>query len=258
MFFYIKKKKYLIEKNEEKSQKVELILYNNNFKILDKLEGIYDKFDIIDISDNINNTFYDFVVYSINDKQIVNVLFYKIINSKFSLNYILQILDGSQYFSYRLNFLFLLEANLIIIIIEFRNYSETITRYKIYSYELIGNKLQKMNEISLTNTYREEEKHPRISFIYFPSYKAIFFNAYDSDNLYQLYNLKTYQIKFADNSILTKLKKISNKNEDMLLIYEKNINELKKFNVIQEKIYEYWKKSNSYLISKKKLINHYI
>ena len=196
-------------------------MYDNNFNILDKLEGIYFKFNIIDISDKINNTFYDFLVYSENDKEIVNVLFYKIINSKFSLNYILQILDGSQYFFYEINILPLFEENLILIINKFRNFVETVIRYKIYSYKLIGNKLQKMNEISLTNTYRVKEKHPRISFIYFPSYKSIFFNAYGDDNLYKLYNLNIYQIEYADNSILPELKKLSNKKEDEPLINEK-------------------------------------
>ena len=69
---------------------------NNNFNILDKLGGIYSKFDIINISDNANNTFYDFVIYSVNDKHIANVSSYKIINSKFSLNYIFQNSDSSQ------------------------------------------------------------------------------------------------------------------------------------------------------------------
>ena len=113
------------------------------------------------------------------------------------------------------------EANLILIIKEYKRWPETVIRYKIDSYELIGNKLQKMNEISLTNTYRVKEKHPRISFIYFPSYKSIFFNAYGDDNLYKLYNLNIYQIEYADNSILPELKKLSNKKEDEPLINEK-------------------------------------
>ena len=58
-----------------------------------------------------------------------------------------------------------------------------------------------MNEISLTKKHRVKERHPRISL------KSILFNAYDDDNLYKLYNLKTYQIEYADNSILSELKR---------------------------------------------------
>ena len=252
--YYIPKMKYFIVKYEGVNQKLELFLYNYNFNLLDKFEEKYLKFNILKISDDIDNNYYDFVVDSLNEKRIENLLFYKIINSKFFINYKIFInLYIFFYQSYQLNILF--KKNFILIIYEKNNSIGTGRKYKRLSYELIQNKFQKMNEILLDN--KNKKDYTRISFIYIPLYNSIFFNCYDDDDddLYMLYNLKTYKIELIDNSMKKKLKNISNKNEDILLDKGNDINELKQFNLIRGKIDEYWTNERRccYVMSKKKI-----
>jgi hypothetical protein len=64
-----------------------LIIYSYDVNIIDKLTEKYSEFKVLKISDNINNHYYDFIVYAINEEEISSLLFYKIFNSKIILNY---------------------------------------------------------------------------------------------------------------------------------------------------------------------------
>lgn len=216
-----------------------LILYNYDLNLIDKLEDKNSIFKVIKISDNINNNYYDFIVYSENKE----LLFYKIVNSKMFLNYKIYLgLNDSTCYFHQLHILFKLNYIFIIAETEFMGY-----KYKFLTYELIQNKFQKVNVFSFNNKIYPIE---RLQITYIPSSNIFYFKCsefiYNGNkfNHYFVYNLKKHKSDdiYENNDLkIYPNKKKYKIDRDKILFNEEELNESKTLSILIEKIKEYWK-----------------
>ena len=255
--FYLPRTKNFLEIKQfifkgKKKNFFNIFLYDYDLNLVDSLKEKYEK--IIKISNDKNNNYYDFILY-LTEFNISKIKFFKIINSKFFINY--EIVMTSQ----DTEFVFI-RKDFIMIINEYYSLNNKNINYKIFNYELIENKFQKINEgnFNLSNSLHK--------FTYIPSLKSIYFEINDKiNNNCIFYDMETCQYKYLNNNVKENiLKKIPNEKQFKYdaLSHIKNkkcfdedeeiyLNQKKKLNLFKDKISKYWniKNLDKYYSSKK-------
>jgi len=235
--FYIPRVKCFLYLEYDENKNPDLFLYDYNFNLLGETKEKYLKFEIIKISDDANNDYYDFVVSSIDKSCISQLLFYKIINSKLVINYKIHLKsDIRAHIFYQLNILF--KDNAILIIYGCYDFS-------ILVYELIGNKIQKVNDFS--DRFKNESDYAYIEFTYVPSLNKIYFDYKNEEDEYLVCDSQNFDYEFINDKMKNEqLNKIPMEkqyitDEFKVLFSEEDLKKEKIIKDSEQNVFNYWK-----------------